>query len=164
MVRPRLAPTLLLPLALILTVSACESGTPVDSDSAGDPALLERIDGYRGWARAPDPYQTPLAISQGTHGGFVDIYVNDVVAAALLAEEDTLGQWPLGSIIVKDGWDDAEGTSLRQIAIMERRDDGWYWEEYDAGDLVNPVFAGRPDVCVDCHAAGSDSVRAFNLP
>ena len=162
---PRAAALLLL-LTPLFSLGACDGGDGGDagSESAGESNLLDDVEGYRGWARAPGDYETPLVPSQGVHGGFVDIYVNDVVSESLLAEEDTLDAWPTGSIIVKDGFSDAEGASLSLIAIMEKRANGWYWEEYDADDLVTPIFAGTPDICVDCHASGSDSVRAFNLP
>ena len=161
----------LLPLALfaplVLGGAACDGGDGDDasgSATAGESTLLDEVDGYRGWARAPGDYETPLVPSQGVHGGFVDIYVNDVVAEALLAEADTLSAWPTGSIIVKDGFSDAEGSSLSLLAIMEKRAGGWYWEEYSADDLETPIFSGSPDICVDCHASGSDFVRAFKLP
>ncbi len=163
----RAAPRLLLLAPLCAAGLACDGGDGDDasgSATAGESTLLDEVDGYRGWARAPGDYEVPLVPSQGVHGGFVDIYVNDVVADALLSEEDTLSAWPTGSIIVKDGFSDAEGTSLSLIAIMEKRAGGWYWEEYTADDLETPIFSGAPDICVDCHSAGSDSVRAFSLP
>jgi len=62
-------------------------------------------------------------------------------------------------IIAKDGFD---GSDLEITAIMEKRRDGWYWAEFD--DDGDPDYSGRPDVCIDCHASGSDFVRAFRLP
>ncbi len=157
------AALLLLSSALSLHAIACGDGLG-SSESAGEASLLPRLQEYRAWARAPGDYQMPLVPAQGTHGAYIDIYINDVVAQALLEGSDSLSTWPTGSVIVKDGFDDAEGTSLRQVAVMERRAEGWYWEEYDAADLEDPLFAGAPDICVDCHSAGQDSVRAFGLP
>jgi hypothetical protein len=109
-----------------------------------------------GW---PDPRQPSQG---GPHGGFVDIYVNDVVEDALAAGE-ALDAWPEGSLVVKDGWDSAAGGELRYLAFMERRDDGWFWGEYRGNGSL--VAAGLNDRrCADCHAAGADSVRAFGLP
>jgi len=45
---------------------------------------------------------------------------------------------------------------------MEKRRDGWFWAEFD--DDGEPKFSGRPSKCTDCHASGSDFVRAFSLP
>ncbi|MEZ4381888.1 MAG: hypothetical protein R3A79_11085 [Nannocystaceae bacterium] len=162
MVPLRVAAALLLVCAPALP--ACTDGAG-DSDGAtagGGATLLDEVDDYRAWARAPGEYLTPLAPSSGPHGAFVDIYVNDVVAQALLAEPGTLAAWPVGSIIVKDGWED-EGETLRFIALMEKTADGWYWEEY-IDDFQAPAYKGAPEVCTGCHAAGSDSVRAFALP
>lgn len=108
------------------------------------------------WERAPG-YETRRS-SNAPHGGSVDIYVNDVVADAL-ANETGLTEWPLGSIIVKDGFDDGD---LDLIAIMEKREDGWFWAEYDNdGDSL---YSGKPDLCIDCHRRGTDHVRAFSFP
>jgi hypothetical protein len=157
----RLATAALLALA-VLPLGACTDGSG-GSATAGGATLLDEVAGYRDWARAPGDFAMPLAPSSGPHGSFVDIYINDVVEQALLAEPGTLEAWPVGSIIVKDGWEDAEGT-LRFVALMEKTDDGWYWEEYADDNLESPLYAGSPGVCVNCHGAGNDSVRAFALP
>ncbi|MCA9635665.1 MAG: cytochrome P460 family protein, partial [Myxococcales bacterium] len=151
----------------------CGDGTCHPRDEGGDggdaggtgSALLDAVQAaeYRTWARPPGAYEMPLTPARSPHGDFVDIYINDVVAQALAAETGTLTAWPEGSIIVKDGWGDAEGTDLRFLAIMEKRANGWYWEEF-VGDLAEPEFSGVPDVCVDCHVSGEDFVRAFGLP
>jgi hypothetical protein len=96
--------------------------------------------------------------SSAPHSDNVEIFVNDVVEAALAS--DGLSEWPVGSIIVKDGTsDDGE---LELIALMEKREDGWYWAEYDGSGAA--LYSGDVDVCVDCHASGGDFVRAFALP
>jgi hypothetical protein len=129
-----------------------------NQDDAGARHALANAEdqGYRGWDRAPGfPGRTP---SDAPHGGSVDIYVNDVIADALAVGEP-LKSWPLGAVIVKDGWD---GSDLELIALMEKRSDGWFYAEYD--DEGDPIYSGHPDVCIDCHARGSDFVRAFRLP
>ena len=143
----------LLGLGLLCGLSGC--GDNQDDDGAR--ALLAKVQGenYRNWDRAPG-YETRRPTG-APHGKEVDIYVNDVVLRA--TQTPGLKAWPVDSIIVKDGWD---GSSLDIIAIMQKRSDGWYWAEYDSdGD---PDFSGRPDICIDCHASGSDYVRAFPLP
>ncbi len=60
---------------------------------------------------------------------------------------------------MKDGFD---GADLELVAAMEKRDDGWFWVEWDGSG--ESVYSGKPDVCIDCHASGSDGIRAFSLP
>jgi hypothetical protein len=138
----------------VLLVSGCGD----NQDEAGARDLLAQVrDGnYREWARAPG-YEARRN-SDAPHSDAVDIYVNDVVRFAL-DEERGLVEWPLGSVIVKDGF---SGSTLDIVAIMEKRKNGWYWAEYD--DDGDPDYSGKPDVCVDCHDSGSDFVRAFRLP
>lgn len=119
-------------------------------------ALLERIraEDYRAWERAPG-YETRQPAAS-PHADEVDIYVNSIVADALAGE--ALDEWPVGALIVKDGWD---GDDLELIALMEKQEDGWFWAEYFDGDSK---YSGRPEVCLDCHDAGDDYVLAFSLP
>lgn len=153
-----LAPALLLSLvAALSTAAGCSRGQAEE--------LLEQVrdDDYRSnYARAPgwpDPQQPGF----GPHGGFVDIYVNEVVSEAIEAGEP-LGAWPEGSIIVKDGWEDADAEALRYVAIMEKRGGGeWFWAEYEEDDSV--AYAGLDlSTCTGCHSSGEDQVRAFGLP
>jgi hypothetical protein len=134
------------------------AGCGDNQDDAGARALLEKIraDRYTTWDRAPG-YEARRPTS-APHSEFVDIYVNDQVAE-VLALGEPLTSWPVGSIIVKDGFD---GDELELIAVMEKRADGWFWAEYD--DDGDPDYSGRPDICMDCHRSGSDYVRAFRLP
>lgn len=131
-----------------------------DQDPGGAEELLQRVrdEGYTKWARAPG-YDT-RRVTNAPHADMVEIFVNDVVEGAL-ASGDGLQSWPVGSIIAKDGYDD-DGT-LALIAIMEKRDDGWYWAEYDA-ESGESDYSGKPGICIDCHASGDDGVRAFSLP
>ena len=143
--------TLLGSLALLI-------GCGDNQDDAGARDLLSRVraDSYREWQRAPGYEQR--RDSNAPHGGAVDIYVNDVVATTL-ADGAPLDEWPVGSIIAKDGFD---GAALELIALMEKRSDGWFWAEYDADGA--PAYSGRRDICIDCHQSGDDYVRAFGFP
>lgn len=136
------------------------AGCGDDQDPEGAAELLERLRAadYRGWERAPG--YSDRRPSSAPHGDQVEIFVNDVVARAL-ADGAPLDAWPVGSIIAKDGYDD--DGSLTLIAAMEKRDDGWYWAEWD-GESDESTYSGKPATCIDCHASGSDHVRAFRLP
>ena len=82
--------------------------------------------------RAPG-YDTPQP-SRAAHDDEVVIYVNDVVAMALASTAE-IREWPVGSIIVKEGFG---GGDLGLIAISEKQSDGtWFWAEYaDDGDVL----------------------------
>ncbi len=141
--------------ALVCLV-VCVAGCGDDQAPEEAAALLTRIraDDYRAWDRAPG-YETRRS-SSSPHSEEVDIYIDPTIAGALTAE--SLDEWPLGSLIVKDGFD---GGDLELIAVMEKRADGWFWAEYFDGESK---YSGKPDVCLDCHDAGNDYVLAFDLP
>lgn len=148
--RLKLAGHVLLPIAL--GVSCRENDAPDEAV-----ALLETVqaDDYRGWQRAPGyASRTPTS---APHADAVEIFVNDVLAEALT--EGGLEEWPVGSIVAKDGYD-SDGA-LELIALMEKREAGWFWAEYDADG--EPLFSGEPGICLDCHASGDDYVRAFSF-
>ena len=141
--------------ALIAMFAGCrqndEPGTATD--------LLAQVtaDDYRGWDRAPGYEKRKPANSP--HSDDVEIFVNDTVLAALA--EPGAKEWPLNSIIVKEGYSSDGAHEL--TAIMQKREAGWFWAEYDA-KTGKPSYSGKPTICTDCHATGSDFVRAFRLP
>jgi hypothetical protein len=140
----------------LLIVGISIVGCGDNQDDASARTLLARVksEEYRSWARAPG-YEKRRS-SNAPHSDAVDIYINDAVAAALTTAGD---RWPVGSVIAKDGF---SRSDHELTALMEKRDDGWFWAEYDAdGD---PAYSGKPDICIDCHRSGSDGVRAFSLP
>lgn len=145
-------------LLLLLVASAATAACRQNDDPDGARALFTRLEGasFRSWRRAPGYEQRRP--SNAPHGDAVDIYVDPTLASAL-DRGGVITAWPTGSVIVKEGWD---GDDRELVAVMEKREDGWYWAEYD-GD-GEPLYSGRPGLCVDCHASGADSVRAFGFP
>ena len=128
-----------------------------NQDPAGAAALWDEVHAadYRSWERAPGyPARAPSSV----HGREMDIFVNDVISEALAAGEP-LAAWPEGALIVKDGYDQG---ALTLLAIMEKREDGWFWAEYQEDGEVEE--SGSPRNCIKCHDAGDDYVRAFKLP
>ena len=124
-------------------------------------ALWDRInaEGYRSFNRAPGYEATQP--SAAPHGNRVDIYVNDVIQNVLDAGEPVTS-WPVGSLIVKDGFD-ADGE-LEIVAVMDKQDTGWFYAEWIGLDNDEAAYSGQPAVCVNCHASGADEVRGFGFP
>ena len=143
--------------SLLLVALSSLAGCNNDLEPEQAAELFARIqaDDYRQWARAPG-FETRQP-SNTAHADRVDIYVNATVDEALRGAP--LGAWPVGSLIVKDGFD--RDDELELIAVMEKRPDGWFWAEYFDGDSRS---SGKPDLCLDCHARGDDYVRSFDLP
>lgn len=147
---------------LVLLAVGCDEVAPADKP---DNELLVEVQEakYREWARAPG--KDGRATSLAPHGGFVEVFNNEVVVEAL-ADADGLGltAWPEGSTIVLEGYTDPETADLAQISVMQKRHGVWYWEQYQADQLDRPRFRGRPDVCLGCHDTGQDFTRSFALP
>jgi hypothetical protein len=136
-----------------------------DDDPEGARALWEKINaapGFRSWQRAPGyPTRKP---SFTAHAGAVEIWVNKELSGALTTSA-AVAAWPVGSIVVKEGFARTTGDARKLVAVMEKRPDGWFWAEYD--DDGEPKYSGRPGVCVDCHDNRknySDWVYSFELP
>lgn len=144
--------TRLLLFSVLFGAAACGD----DQDPSGARELLDRVraEGYQDWTRAPG-YEVRRA-SRAPHSDAVDIYINETLVQALEADPP-VDAWPIGSIIVKEGWD---GGDRELIALMEKRTDGWFWAEFFGSDSK---YSGKPDLCIDCHRSGDDFVRAFGF-
>jgi hypothetical protein len=152
-------------LAMLVALPAAGCGQ--DDDPDGARALWTRINagpGFRTWQRAP-AYGTRKP-SFTAHASAVEIFVSAEVETALTTPQaPPPGTWPVGSVIVKEGFSSVTGGSRKLVAAMEKRADGWFWAEYD--DAGESKFSGRPSVCIDCHdnrQSYSDWVYSFELP
>lgn len=152
--RPRTATPLLFGVVALTALAACRDNS--ESDAAAQLFSDVKEQQYPTWARAPG-YETRKPAAS-PHGDEVEIFVNDVVSAALSGP--ALTAWPDGSIIVKDGY--AASGELEVVAVLSKEDGAWFWAEYDADGA--PLYSGEPAVCTGCHASGGDFVRAFALP
>ena len=150
----------ILPLALCAAGLGALGACADNEQPAEARALWQRLQEleYRNFTRAPG-YEMRRD-SDAPHSDRVDIYINQVVADALAAGEP-LEEWPIGSLIVKDGFD---GGSLDLVAAMEKREDGWFWVEWTDPGSDDAKYSGTPELCIDCHDSGNDFVRAFPLP
>ncbi|MCB9746094.1 MAG: cytochrome P460 family protein [Alphaproteobacteria bacterium] len=148
-------------LACTLGLFACGDKGSVDSAGALDDALAaelwEEIQGYESWSQV-DPWTGVQTSSDGTHGPYVEIWVN-------AAHEGSYGDASAaeGSIAVKKGHDAEDGSAPRGfITVMWKNaeagtDDGWFWARYDDDGTLD--VAGALDMCTGCHSAGSDMRR-----
>ena len=142
-----------------LLLAGCEEPLQPVSEP---PTLLAEAGDYTTWARPKNRAERQPVVAP--HGGFVDIYINDVVVAdqAMVLPEG-LPAWSDEAMVVLAGYDAMAGGSLVQVAVMQKQGGVWAWEQYD-GSSDEPRFSGRPDVCVGCHSAGEDFIRSFRLP
>lgn len=160
------------PLARLRSVVALGALAAVacgqDDDPEGARALWDKVNagaGFASWSRAPGYGARKPSFT--AHASAVEIFVSPEVSAALAStSKDTpVTAWPVGSILVKEGFSSVTGGSRKLVAIMEKRTDGWFWAEYD--DSGTPTYSGHPSVCVACHAhrkSYSDWVYSFELP
>jgi hypothetical protein len=142
-------------LGALVLLGCGDNQEPAEAD-----ALWDRIhaENYRSFARAPGYEQRRE--SNTAHSDFVDIYVNDVLAGAI--DGGPITAWPVGSLVVKDGFD--SGGSLALVAVLDKRADGWFYAEYMDVENGEAKYSGRPDICLGCHVPGNDEVLAFGFP
>jgi hypothetical protein len=141
-----------------LLLVACRQND--DPDGARD---LYRRAKSQNLVRAPGwPTRRP---SFTAHSREVEIWVNDVVAKTFEPGAPPIKEWPVGSIIYKEGF---SGDKRQLSAIMEKRKAGWYWTETDGdGEPIWSASDGKPEICVECHdnrAAYSDWIYSLEFP
>ncbi|HFE45865.1 MAG TPA: hypothetical protein ENJ18_10315 [Nannocystis exedens] len=146
-------------IAVAPLMGACDRDVDAGAELLQD---LESADYRNSYTRAPG-WGRRLQ-GESPHGGWVDIYINDVMVDAI-ADNVPLATWPVGSRVVIEGWAN-EGSEVREfLAVMSKpvATDTWYWAEWGADDVL--VYSGEDIVhCMKCHDAGEDDVRAFDLP
>lgn len=146
--------------ALAAGLSAFAAGCGDDQDPSGAKELWDRVhaENYRSWQRAPG-FETRKD-SNAPHGGASEIFLNATMADAVAAGSTT---WPVGSLIVKDGYGGLEAdATLELVAAMEKRESGWYWAEWDGDSGGEATYSGVPSICTGCHETGRDFVRIWN--
>jgi hypothetical protein len=151
----------------VLVLAGALGACGQDDDPEGARVLWAKINagpGFRSWERAPGyPVRKP---SFTAHAGAVEIFVSKELSGALATRGPMpVAEWPVGSVIVKEGFARTTGDSRSLVAVMEKRADGWFWAEYDDGG--ESKYSGRPAACVDCHdnrKGYSDWVYSFELP
>lgn len=131
-----------------------------DQDPEGAQELWNRVhaEKYQSWQRAPGFEMR--RDSSAPHGGASEIFLNPTMADAVASGATT---WPVGSLIVKDGYAGVESDASHVlVAAMEKRETGWYWAEWDADSGGEAMYSGNPSICTGCHESGRDFVRIWN--
>jgi hypothetical protein len=135
------------------------SGSVISDEDARAMDLWSDLDGYDTWEQHAD-WTGIVASSDGTHGDYVSIWMNDTAAATIHAEGG--GDMPEGSIIVKEGYNDEAGADIKGVTVMLKEegwgDDGWFWAKYDTDGSGGVQLAGAVSACAGCHAGGQDGV------
>jgi len=129
---------------------------PAEEPQSGELDLFDEInrESYSEWQPAPQ-YEVKQ-VAKGPHGEEVQIFLNPIAERAMA---DKSGEWPVGTIIAKDIYQDGE---LFQVAAMKKVDEGWYWGEWNVeGVPVAEGLAIQP--CEGCHSDGTDGTLAVTL-
>ena len=127
-------------------------------------------DFYAGWHRWKKMTAAPF-LSEGHVAGkfLVDVYVNDVGAAAYAAKK---GPYPVGTVIIKKHFHDEGGKPghAALLTSMEKKAPGYDsengdWEYAKASPDGKVELRGKEPICVTCHTtADSDYVFARTEP
>jgi hypothetical protein len=151
--------TLMAGSLLLAGAAGCEEASEGDVAAAAE--LLEQVQSqdYRSFQRAPGWEEARQPGTIGHHGAFLDVYVNEILASAIA--KGKTAPWPVGSIVIKDGWSDADGKELYQISIL--RKDGekkWFGAEYPRGGKATEAGTNFAE-CRECHGKGADWILGF---
>ena len=107
----------------------------------------------------------PTRVDEASEAGgphrdkFVAVYVNDKGKSAMMSEP--VPKFPIGSIIVKEKFSNAEGGSPELMTAMLKREAGYNSESGDweylviDGEGTKIEARGKLDECMSCHAAVS---------
>jgi hypothetical protein len=131
------------------------------TDSLGDAevdALTQTVQseldaGYEDWGQLAEA--EGVIESASVHGSHVQIWLNGDALDTIEAAEGA--DLPAGAMIVKQGYNDADGTDLGDLTVMYKDADfGWFW--YSEGADGEVKEAGDVAMCSNCHSGGQDMV------
>jgi hypothetical protein len=121
--------------------------------AAGLADLPVNIQGFAKWQKVV----TSGLPTDGPHAGKTKVVYGNAIAAKAWKGTAPL---PLGSLVVKTT---GPANKPMLVALMEKRQDGWYYAEYlpNSKGGYNLAFGGpgKQALCVDCHGnAESDAL------
>ncbi len=152
---------LFVPLLLTACATASKDGDTASNFGSLDDqeavALWEDIQSFESWSQ----YEgwEGIVASESVHGDFVQIWLNDLALEALVNNQTV----PDGGILVKQTFNDADGTDLKDITVMKKIEGynleagDWFWGQYLEDGTVQT--SGSPSMCTGCHASGNDYIR-----
>lgn len=132
-----------------------------DTDGRTLIELITTTQDYRQWPMFPG--KEALYRGKHPHGAYLTTYVNPAAMAAL---ENKKGQFPDGSIIVKENY--SPEKELAAITLMYRRTGynpeggDWYWLKYAPDKTI--LAEGKIDGCINCHRAVQNNEWMFTGP
>jgi len=155
-------------ICFIPLVLACgDKDDDTGATAGGDPdreraeQLWEDVQGYSAWDQVAE-WQVS---EDGTHGGYVKIWLNDDAFATVEAAAG--GDMPDGAILFMEAYDGNIFTSDLSYTVMQKDStygtSGWFWAKYGKEGTVNGGGSIYGDVssCSGCHSSGQDYVRAI---
>ena len=135
---------------MLFFLLACGDDTKDTGVSEEDAALWEEISDYSDWQQLEN--WTGVNASDSVHGVAMQTWYNDTAYEGLMQGEEAM---PNGSIIVKEGYADTEGSDINAITVMKKIDGynseagDWYWASFNVDGSVNT--SGAVDMCISCH-------------
>lgn len=154
-------------LVLVAAFLMVSAGSP-DEDATPASAL----DGYESWVKVnarPITGDDTGTLGRNVHQGatgFRDVYVNSVGASVATGETD--GDFPVGTILVKNSFEDDGGSAgdLADITVMVKREAGYDpengdWEYMMLTSTMRVRSQGVINNCVACHTAAAANDYAF---
>tara|TARA_Y100000748_G_scaffold302716_1_gene305598 strand:+ start:1713 stop:2189 length:477 start_codon:yes stop_codon:yes gene_type:complete len=144
---------------ILLFTLGCESDDLTNDQRIANEIWVE-IQGYETWDQNPEL----LGIQPGDspHGEYVQIWINDVAKEFFNAERDD-DLLPDGSIIVKEGYSDQNGSNMNKITIMKKinsfdpDNNDWFWANYNENGSLGGK-SGKVSSCYSCHVSGKDYI------
>jgi hypothetical protein len=140
----------------MIAVSSCQGWHRFNDDTlpaatAGNVwTYITQTNPYRQWEFWPG--KSGIYPGRSPHGPFLKLYANDIALHAAKAGKPM----PNGAIIVKENYGRDKET-LTAVTLMYKMDGyhpdagDWFWASYDGNGRV--ATAGKPKVCIQCHAA-----------
>jgi len=146
-------------ILVCLFIYACSSDE-LSEDQERANEIWDEINGYQSWGQISE--FSGIQPSNNAHGSYVQVWINEI-AESFVSDSSSSGQLPNGSLIVKEGYSDSNGSDVNKITIMKKiegydpNNNDWFWANYNSGGDLGGKN-GREASCFNCHATGQDYI------